>query len=240
MELPEARVVRGAMRLLPFIVAAIGVVAALRCDPRAARPEDQSPAVASQPAAAVAEPPSSLGGFWVWRSVRERGHTVRIVTDQDMVPLVGPDGWFGCPNRYICTHYGINALALGPEGELWLVHNVVTSSDFQQIGTYVAAGGVLTFERQRFYSCAHPNRNDPTPVTLYLRYRMESDELWVGADAGGDVALTTSPRGEPSSWMVFRRVSEQEFLERYLLRHCQDDGREPRCFEGCTSDDYGR
>jgi hypothetical protein len=220
------------MRLLPFIVAAFYASVALRCDPRSAQPEVGPPDAAS--------PPAELVGFWVWRSVREHGHAVRIVTDQDMEPRVGPSGWPGCPEWYICTHFGIHALALGPEGEFWLVNNVLTSSDFQQIGTYVAADGVLTVARQRFYSCAHPDRNYTTPATLRLRYRMENDELWVSTDAEGDVDLASSPQGEPDSWMVFRRVTEQDFLDRYLLRRCQDDGRDPRCFEGCFSEHYGR
>jgi hypothetical protein len=36
---------------------------------------------------------------------------------------------------------GINALALGPDGEFWPVDDVVTSSDFQQIGTSSADAG---------------------------------------------------------------------------------------------------
>jgi hypothetical protein len=58
--------------------------------------------------------------------------------------------------------------------------------------------------------------------------------------AAAGTAVQHDGGAEPNSWMVFRRVTEQEFFDRYLLRRCQDDGGDPRCFEGCFSERYGR
>jgi hypothetical protein len=165
---------------------------------------------------------------------------VQEISDDDLTPLVGPAFREGCPFEVACTRYGVHLLALGPSSELWLVLDATTSSDQQHVGRYTLAGSDgIKLERERYYSCAHPDVHDVTPTSFELRYRRVGEDLWIASAQAGWLDVGSAPAA-PHHWIVFRRVERDDFLNRYLRRRCQDGGHAPRCDPGCASDRYGR
>lgn len=176
---------------------------------------------------------SDLIGYWVWEQKIEDGTVTLTVTDADMESKVGPSGWEGCPEGILCTKYGIQKLAFGPEGQFWRMNNVKTGSDSNLIGSYTVDGSTVTVNKERNYSCAHPEQNEVSTGTGYFAWKIEGDRLWVSS------MQATAPT-DPTNWLVLKPVSETDFYGKYMVRICQDYGKEPKCYQGCFSNDYGK
>lgn len=183
--------------------------------------------------------PTGVVGHWVWRGWAEDDRVVQEVTDDDLTPLVGPAFRADCPFDVECTRFGVHLLALGADGELWLVVDAKTSSDYQHVGRFRREAEVLHVDRERYFSCAHPDVVDARPTRFDLRYRLVGDDLWIASEQPGWLEPGADARAS-HHWIVFRRVEREAFLRRYLIRRCQDGGHEPRCQPGCTSEAYGR
>ena len=184
-----------------------------------------------------------LRGHWVWTREVAAGTTRRAIASSDMIMAVGPRGWRGCPAQYVCTRYGIRALVIGEQGRFHEIHNVFTSSDFQYDGVLVLASpGVAQLALLHHYSCAHPSVVGDDRETRYVRFALRHDELWLGVDhlPGAELGYpSTPPRGEPTNWLVWRRVTRSEFYRKYLLRRCQPTPETPECDPGCFDDALG-
>lgn len=174
--------------------------------------------------------PLELSGYWVWSRVESPDGVQQSIADEDLSARVGPDGWPGCPDNYLCTHHGVRTLAFGPTGSFHFVVNVFTSSDFQYHGS-IADEAVRLSE---FYSCAHPGRHTALHQAATLHWRLDGEELRVAINPhviGGGWPFASQPTGY--TW-VFRRVTEGEYYERLLLRRCQPSP-EHACAPGCFS-----
>lgn len=175
---------------------------------------------------------SELTGYWVWSRVETRGEVTRRVEERDLHARVGPDGWEGCPEGYLCTRYGVRTLAFGPRGAFHYVTNVFTSSDFQYHGS-ISDGDIRLSE---FYSCAHPQQRRRLQLSATLRWRLRGEELHVAINPhviGGSWPFASEATG--TVW-VFRSVSRSEYYENLLIRSCQPTG-EHSCAAGCFSRD---
>lgn len=176
--------------------------------------------------------PSSIEGYWVWTRQVENGAVTLEITDEDMEGRVGPSGWEGCPQGILCTHHGIHKVAFGSNGRLHQQHNVFTSSDYQTLGTWSDGGdGVGSFERQEQFSCAHPEQVNADVVAGTFDYQLENGELWIAVSGFFGFAFADA-EGEPTSWIVYKPVSHDDYYGKYMIRVCQaHDGFE--CHEGC-------
>lgn len=175
---------------------------------------------------------STLEGYWVWTKQVENGAVTLEITDADMEPKVGPGGWPGCPEGILCTRYGIHKVAFGDGGRLHQQHNVTTSSDFQTLGTWAdASGGAATFQREEQFSCAHPDAVNADVVPGGFRYRHEAGELWISVSGFGGFPFV-DPGAEPTTWLVYKPVTRDDYYGKYMIRVCQpfDDH---TCHEGC-------
>jgi hypothetical protein len=180
-------------------------------------------------------PATEIDGYWVWTRQIEDGAVTLEVTDADMEPRVGSSGWPGCPDGILCTRYGIHKVAFGENGRLHQQHNVMTSSDFQTLGTWADQGaGLGGFERQEQYSCAHPDSVNADVVPGAFRYRVEAGELWVSVNGFFGFAFS-DPGVEPTTWLVYKPVSREDYYDRYMIRVCQPFD-EFTCHEACFDD----
>lgn len=165
-------------------------------------------------------------GRWVWSRVVEDGQTTLAIDDADLVQKVGPSGWPGCPERFVCTRYGLRSLVLGADGTFFYAAHPETSSDFQAHGSW-AAGRVWV---DTTFSCAHPGWRRP-PLRAALHAERRGDALWVAISRGPPTTLPFAP-APTGRWLVFRRVTRSRF-EAIFPRLCQPSpGRpcHPRCF----------
>jgi len=168
-------------------------------------------------------------GYWVWAAVERDGETTLEITDADLTARVGPAGWDGCPERYVCTRHGIRSLAIGPTGALHYAANVLTSSDFQHHGSIAGADARIS----RRFSCAHPRWRSSPHVSAAVRWHRKGERLRVAVDPhvrGGGWPFTDRDTG---AWWIFRRVSRAAYYDRVLLRLCQPvagRGCDPLCF----------
>jgi hypothetical protein len=176
--------------------------------------------------------PSSIEGYWVWTRQVENGAVTLEITDADLEAKVGSSGWEGCPDGIICTHYGIHKVAFGGNGRLHQQHNVFTSSDYQTLGTWADGGaGVATYERQAQFSCAHPEEVNADVVAGSFDYKIDDGELWIAVSGFFGFAFA-DVEGEPTSWIVYKPVTHDDYYGKYMIRVCQPhDGFE--CHEGC-------
>jgi hypothetical protein len=176
--------------------------------------------------------PSSIEGYWVWTRQIEGGQTTLEITDADMEGKVGPSGWEGCPEGILCTHHGIHKVAFGGNGRFHQQHNVFTSSDFQTLGAWSDGGDDLGgFERQAQFSCAHPEEVNADVVAGAFDYRLEDGELWIAVSGFFGFAFA-DVEGEPTSWIVYKPVTRDDYYGKYMIRVCQEhDGF--MCHEGC-------
>lgn len=175
--------------------------------------------------------PALLAGYWVWARTIENNEVKLEISDDDLKI----DTWPGCPVGITCTHFGYKKLAFGPQGEFWYMTNATTSSDSNHIGDYSVTKGTINIDRSISYSCAHPGVPKEYDKTEYAAWSMVGDELWVSA-----TVFLADPPVVTNDWVVYRRVSEADFYGKYMIRVCQDRGKDPRCYEGCFSRDYGR
>lgn len=177
----------------------------------------------------------ALTGYWAWYQQVEAGAVTLTITDEDLV--VGD--WPGCPSGIICTHYGIRKLHFGPADELFYIHNVPTSSDYQYPGSYAAAGDLVSYTFTEHFSCAHPNESDTETRTGHFRYRIEEGNLWVSVTGfSGHLPFFDEPPEAPDRWIVFRPISEADYAERYMIRVCVAASDED-CHPGCFPEKYG-
>ena len=156
-------------------------------------------------------------GYWVWEAIERDGEETLRITDADLNARVGPDGWEGCPDRFVCTRHGIRSLAIGPTGAFHYSANVFTSSDFQHHGSL--AGDDARISRR--FSCAHPQWRSTPHVTASIRCHHKGDRLRVAVDPavrGGGWPFTERDTG---AWWTFRAVSRAAYYDRVLLRLCQ-------------------
>ena len=89
------------------------------------------------------------------------------------------------------------------------------------LGTYASNGdGTATFERQDFYSCAHPENVNSDDAGGDFRYQFVDDELWVSVSGFGGFAFDDNQE-EPTRWLGYRRISRDEYYGKYTIRFCQ-------------------
>ncbi len=175
--------------------------------------------------------PRLPAGYWVWSRIETwDGHTE--IAPRDLLAQVGPSGWRGCPEGFLCTRHGIRSLAIGPRGDFHYAANVFTSSDFQHHGS-VAGDEVRIDER---FSCAHPDWRSRPRERRRMRWTRDGETLRLAIDPtvrGGGWPFATEDTGV---WWVFRRVSRATYYARTLLRVCQPTGRHA-CAAMCFSED---
>ncbi len=179
--------------------------------------------------------PTALTGYWVWSKQIENGAVKLTVTEDDLQPKVGSMGWPGCPDGIVCTHYGIYKVAFGANGRFHHQENYTTSSDVQTFGTYqTPTSSTATFEREQYFSCAHPEVVNMEKASGTFRYKFVDNELWLSVSGFGGFALADDGN-EPTRWLVYRSVSRQDYYGKYMIRICQPhDG--IMCQPGCTDD----
>lgn len=178
---------------------------------------------------------AALSGHWVWYQQVEEGDVTLTITDEDL--SVGD--WPGCPSGIICTHYGIRKLRFGPGQELFAIHNVDTSSDYEYGGTFAVSGDLVSYQFVEHFSCAHPDVNDTETRTGHFRYRLEEGNLWVSVSGfGGHLPFFDEPPESPTRWIVFRPISETDYENRYMIRVCVETATAD-CHPGCFPEKYG-
>jgi len=180
---------------------------------------------------------SELTGYWVWVRQVDDGETVLTVTDEDMQPKVGSSGWPDCPDGILCTRYGIHKVAFSKDGHFHYGYNVHTSSDYQTLGTLSTSEGVADYSKSVRFSCAHPEQTNEDPRDGTFRYKFQGNELWIGVSgfSAFEVPFHGSEEQEPTKWIVFKRVSQEDYYGKYMIRICQASGG-TSCHSGCDSD----
>lgn len=169
-------------------------------------------------------------GYWVWTAV-EGPAGRRAITPEDLVPRVGPAGYEGCPEDYLCTRHGIRSLAIGPRGGFHYVANVFTSSDFQHHGS-ISSVEVRIDER---WSCAHPGWRSRPREARQVHYERRAGTVRFAIDPsirGGGWPFASQPTG---TWWVFREISRSAYYANVLLRLCQPTPGHA-CAPGCFSE----
>ncbi|MCA9608081.1 MAG: hypothetical protein KC619_20875 [Myxococcales bacterium] len=174
-------------------------------------------------------------GYWVWQRIEAPDGATEIAP-ADLVAQVGPEGWPGCPEHYLCTRHGIRSLAVGPSGAFHYTANVFTSSDFQHHGS-VSDDEVRIEER---FSCAHPGWRSRPRERRRVRWAHDDKTLRVAVDPSIRGGGWPFARAETGTWWVFRRVSRATYYGQALLRLCQatpSHACAPMCFsEDLVSD----
>jgi hypothetical protein len=182
---------------------------------------------------------SDIIGYWLWTEEVESGQVVRTITDDDMVPKVGPTGWSDCADRCLCTRWGIQKYAFGADGLVQYIENVHSSSDFHEKGSYGVSGDLITFTMTEHFSCAHPTQRSTDTRIGYARWRMQAGSLWVSVtEFDSSYPFFDSPPDNPTRWVVFRSIAFADYDNRYMIRLCQaatDDECHPDCFPERTA-----
>ncbi len=86
--------------------------------------------------------------------------------------------------------------------------------------------------------CAHPNVNDTEVRDGHFRYKFLAGNLWVSARSfTGELPFYDEPPEAPDQWIVFRRVSEEDYNNKYMIRVCV--GTDDECHPDCFPEKYG-
>lgn len=211
---------------VPSLIGAVVLLVSVGAVVRAGRPEAVRTAVAKRGPTDAGLP----AGYWVWSAV-ERPVGGLTIREADLEPRVGPSGYAGCPENFVCTRHGIRSLAIGPRGDFHYVANVFTSSDFQHHGS-MSSVEVRIDER---FSCAHPGWRSRPAEARQVCFERRGAELWAAIDPnvrGGGWPFATRPTG---TWWVFREVSRSAYYANVLLRLCQPEPGHA-CAPGCFSE----
>jgi hypothetical protein len=181
-----------------------------------------------------------LHGYWIWAQKITNGVVSLEITEADLVWKVGPTGWEGCPTGIICLHYGSRLVAFDDaSNRAHFVKRVTTGSDFQSAGTYAVDGSIISFTKEDYFSCAHPASDAPASGVEYTWFKRVGDYLWLSvADDGVPPFHSVPPALEPTNWIVFRRITKEDFHRRYSLSYCgaaRDNV--PSCNASCGATD---
>ena len=171
-------------------------------------------------------------GYWVYTRIIDKG----VVTLEREQPLGNGQG--------------LHKFAFAESGRAFYIYNAPTLSDFDHPGTFEVSGDLLTYHEIMKYSCAHPhpldeNSNALNPTTTWSHFRkVGADELWFSVERTTGFNNTPYHKGKPAVapqpdeglWIVFQRITEQEFYGKHMIRVCQGS---PTCVchEDCTSQD---
>ncbi len=227
-ELCSAGEVHGSVRryVFPGFVGAVVLVVLAGAAARSARPTRR---VSVTPKDGPVEDALPVG-YWVWSAIESPAGGLTIAPG-DLVPRVGPDGYEGCPESYVCTRHGIRSLAIGPRGGFHYVANVFTSSDFQHHGS-ISVDQVRIDER---WSCAHPDWRSQPREARQVHYELRDGALRFAIDPsvrGGGWPFAPVPTG---TWWIFRQVPRSAYYANVLLRLCQPSPGHA-CAPGCFSE----
>jgi hypothetical protein len=176
-----------------------------------------------------------LVGYWVYTKIIKDG----TVTLEREKPLGNGQG--------------LHKFAFAENGRAFYIYNAPTLSDFDHPGTFEVSEHLVSYHEIMKYSCAHPhpkdeNSNALNPATTYsFFHKVGSDELWFSIELATGFNNTpfhkSKPASEPSTnqgmWMVFQRISEQDFYGKHMIRVCQGSPKCP-CHPDCPSKDLLR
>jgi hypothetical protein len=153
----------------------------------------------------------------------------REITEADLVWMVGPDGWSGCPAGISCLHYGLQMLGFeAATGRYHHQRRVTTGSDDQRSGTFSYAGGIVTAVIEQQFSCAHPHGGS---------YAVEDASVSFSARVAddGNLWLQDWDGASGATYWVYRPVTESDAHNRYNLAYCADAA---TCHCLCSSRDF--
>lgn len=178
---------------------------------------------------------ADLVGYWVYTAIMKDG---AVVLERE---------------KPLGNGQGLHKFAFAADGRAFYIYNAPTLSDFDHPGTFEVDGDLLTYHEIMKYSCAHPhpkdeNSNALNAVSTYSHFRkVDANELWFSVERTTGFNNTPFHKGRPSSapradegtWIVFQRISEQEFYGTYMIRVCQGS---PTCVchDDCKSNDLLR
>lgn len=174
-------------------------------------------------------------GYWVYTKIIDAG----VVTLEREQPLGNGQG--------------LHKFAFAESGRAFYIYNAPTLSDFDHPGTFEVAGDLLTYHEIMKYSCAHPhpedeNSNALNPATTWSHFRkVGADELWFSLEKNTGFNNTPFHQSKPSAtplptegkWMVFQRLTEQDWYGKHMIRVCQGSAKCP-CHSDCSSNDLLR
>jgi len=182
---------------------------------------------------------SDLVGYWLWIQQVDSNSVVQEITEDDLVVKVGSSGWTGCPDGIICTHYGIMKLRFDSDGTMWYIYNVNTSSDYQHPGSCSVTGSLVSYTFNEMFSCAHPGDSTQEDSSGYFPYKIVDGNLWVGVNSfNGWSPFYLTPPADSQKWIVFRRITEEEYNTKYMIRVCMASD-PSQCNAGCFPEQYG-
>lgn len=148
---------------------------------------------------------------------------------------------------------GLHKFAYAASGRAFYIYNAPTLSDFDHPGTFEVAGDLLTYHEIMKYSCAHPHPLDEgsnalNPTTTYSYFRkVGNDELWFSVERTTGFNNTPYHKSRPAkaplptegTWIVFQRITEQDFYGKHMIRVCQGSAT-CVCHADCPSRDLLR
>jgi hypothetical protein len=174
-------------------------------------------------------------GYWVYTKIIDKG----VVTLEREKPLGNGQG--------------LHKFAFASSGRAFYIYNAPTLSDFDHPGTFEVTDDLLTYHEIMKYSCAHPhpedeNSNALNPVATYSHFRkVGADELYFSVERTTGFNNTpfhkskpsVAPQADEGTWIVFQRITEQEFYGVHMIRVCQGSPTCP-CHPDCSSNDLLR
>ena len=174
-------------------------------------------------------------GYWVYTKIVQDG----VVTLEREQPLGNGQG--------------LHKFAFAADGRAFYIYNAPTLSDFDHPGTFEVTSNLLTYHEIMKYSCAHPhpedeNSNALNPANTYSHFsKVGNDEVWFSVERTTGFNNTpyhkslpsTAPSTDQGTWIVFQRITEQDFYGKHMIRVCQGSPTCP-CHADCTSNDLLR